>query len=91
MVTNNCISYYTYIYIYIMLDIRKFYIDTRFKAIDSKSDSEFFIELPRSLNVPDNCICYIDDIVIPVIWSTIDARNTKLYMYVKVLEIFRIR
>ena len=41
-----------------------------------------FIELPRSLNIPENCVCYIDDIVIPVSWSTVDARNNKLYVYV---------
>jgi hypothetical protein len=30
----------------IMLDILKVYIDTRFKAVESKSDSDFFVELP---------------------------------------------
>ena len=64
-----------------MLDIKKVYIDTRFKTAESKSDSDFFIELPRSLNVPDNTICYINDIVIPVSWSTVDARNNKFYMF----------
>ena len=63
-----------------MLDIKKVYIDTRFKTADSLSDCDFFIELPRSLNVPDNTICYITDIVIPVSWHTVDARNNKLYM-----------
>ena len=42
-----------------------------------------FIELPRSLNVPENVICYITDVVIPVSWSTIDARNNNLYMYIE--------
>ena len=66
-----------------MLDILKVYVDTRFKAPDSKSDSDLFIELPRSLNVPDNVICYVTDVVIPVSWSTIDARNNNLYMYLE--------
>ena len=52
------------------------------KTDDSKSDSDFFIELPRSLNVPENTVCYLTDVVIPVSWSTIDVRNTKLYMYI---------
>ena len=64
-----------------MLYIKKVYIDTRFKTPDSKSDSDFFIELPRSLNVPENTICYITDIVIPVSWLTIDSRNNTLYLY----------
>ena len=57
-------------------------IDTRFKTADSHSDSDFFVELPRSLNIPENTICYITDVVIPVSWSTVDARNNKLYMFV---------
>jgi hypothetical protein len=65
-----------------MLDIKKVYIDTRFKTEDSNSHSDFFVELPRSLNVPENVICYITDVVIPVSWSTIDSRNNKLYIYV---------
>ena len=64
-----------------MLDIKKVYIDTRFKTPDSKSDSDFFIELPRSLNVPEDTICYVTDIVIPVSWLTIDTRNNTLYLY----------
>ena len=64
-----------------MLDIKKVYIDTRFKTPDSKSDSDFFIELPRSLNVPEDTICYVTDIVIPVSWTTIGARNNQLYLY----------
>ena len=70
-----------------MLDIKKVYIDTRFKTEDSISHSDFFIELPRSLNVPDNTICYITDIVIPVSWHTVDARNNKLYMMMNWLGI----
>ena len=65
-----------------MMDIKKVYIDTRFKTEDSNSDSDFFIDLPRSLNVPENTICYINDIVIPVSWSTVDGRNNKFYMFV---------
>ena len=65
---------------YIMLDCKKIYIDSRFKTDDSRSDSDFFVELPRTLNIPDNCVCYIDDIVIPLSWNTVDARNNKLYV-----------
>jgi hypothetical protein len=62
-----------------MLDIKKVYIDTRFKTSDSNSDTDFYVELPRALNIPDKCVCYIDDIVIPVSWTMIDERNSKLY------------
>ena len=63
-----------------MLECKKIYIDTRFKTPDSKNDSDFFVELPNTVNIPDNCVCYIDDIVIPMSWNTVDARNNKLYV-----------
>jgi hypothetical protein len=63
-----------------MLDIKKVYVDTRFKTDDSNSDSDFYIELPRAMNVPEKCVCYIDDIVLPVSWTMIDERNSQLYL-----------
>ena len=69
-------------------DIKKVFIDTRFKTLDSLSDSNFWIELPRSLNVPDDCVCYIDDIFIPVSWSTVDARNNTLDLDIQITEKF---
>jgi hypothetical protein len=53
-----------------------------FKLWTQTMISMFFVELPRSLNIPDTCICYIDDIVIPVSWSSIDARNNNLYIHI---------
>jgi len=61
------------------LDIKKVYVDTRWKTSDSKSDSDFSIELPRSFNVPDNVIAYIDDIILPVSFSSINENNNTLY------------
>jgi hypothetical protein len=61
-----------------MLDVKKIYIDSRFKTADSPSDSDFYVELPRAMNIPDKCVCYIDDIVIPVSWTMVDDRNSQL-------------
>ena len=63
-----------------MLDIKKVYIDTRYKSSDSNSDSDFFVELPLAVNIPDKCICYVDDIVLPVSWTMIDDRNNQLHI-----------
>ena len=68
-----------------MLDCKNIYIDTRFKTADSRSDSDCFVELPNTVNIPDNCVCYIDDIVIPVSWNTVDARNNQLYVRIDYL------
>ena len=62
------------------LDITKIYIDTRFRTKNSKSETDFNIELPRSFNIPDGVVAHIDDIVLPVSWSTIDERNNKVYV-----------
>jgi hypothetical protein len=65
---------------YMTMDVKKIYVETRFKTAESRSDSDFSIELPRTFNVPENCVCYLDDFVIPVSWSTVDDRNNKLYL-----------
>ena len=67
-----------------MLDVKQIYIDSRFKTADSPSDSDFYIELPRAMNIPDKCVCYIDDIVIPVSWTMVDDRNARLFLAYKV-------
>ena len=64
------------------LEIKKVYIDARYRAPDSKSDSDFIIDLPRQFNVPDDVVAYIDDIVIPVSWQTIDIHNQHFYFVV---------
>ena len=53
------------------LPIKKIYIDSRFKSSDSTSDSNFKVDLPVPITLPDNTVCYIDDISIPVSWYTI--------------------
>jgi hypothetical protein len=70
------------------LNHKKVYDDVRFKTLDSLSDSNFWIELPRSLNVTDDCVCYIDDIVIPVSWSTVDSRDNQLDIDIEITENF---
>ena len=37
-------------------------------------------ELKESLDLPDNTICYIDDISIPHTWYTIEDYNNQLYI-----------
>ena len=54
------------------IPIRKVYIDSRFKTRDSKSSSDFKYELAQSIELPDKCVCYVDDVIIPVSWYNID-------------------
>ena len=62
------------------LPITKVYIDSRFKTKDSKSNSDFKYELVESIQLPDKCAAYVDDVIIPVSWYNIDENN-KNYMY----------
>lgn len=61
------------------LDIKKIYIDSRYRTSDSKSESDFTIDLPRSFNIPDDTVAYIDDIVLPVSWRTITENNNMFH------------
>ena len=57
------------------------YIDTRYKTPDSKSTSDFKINLPETLSFENNTCFYIDDITIPHSWESIEDFNNKLFLY----------
>ena len=61
------------------LEIKKFYIDSRFRSSDSNTDTDFIVDLPKTFNVPDNTVCYVDDVTIPVSWATVSQRNNTFY------------
>ena len=62
------------------IPIRKVYIDSRFKTKDSKSNSEFKYELAESVELPDKCVCFVDDVIIPVSWYNIDENGKNIYV-----------
>jgi len=75
-----------------MLPIKKIYIDTRFMSSDSESSSNFKVDLPTTVTLPEDTVFYIDDICIPGSWYMIDSeRNNKFYFkigstsYVKII------
>ena len=39
-----------------MLPVKKIYIDSRFKSSDSASDSDFKIDLPETVNMPEDTV-----------------------------------
>jgi hypothetical protein len=63
------------------LPVKKIYVDSRMKTIDSNSDSDFKFELSQSLTLPKNTTCFIDDITIPHSWYNVDVTNNRLYVY----------
>ena len=58
------------------------YIDTRYKTPDSKSTSDFKINLPETLSFDSNTCFYIDDFTCGHSWQSIEDFNNKLYLYV---------
>lgn len=63
-----------------LLPIKKIYCDTKFRRADSKSTSNFKLDLPVTLKLPDNCVFYVDDVSIPYAWHTVVQNvNDKLY------------
>ena len=62
------------------LNIRKIYIDSRFKNANSSSDGDFKFELNEAIQLPDSCCCFVDDITIPNSWYNIDSQSNRLYV-----------
>ena len=64
-----------------MDQIKKAYVDSRFRTRDSNSDIDFKSELKEALDLPDNTVCYVDDISIPHTWRTVESHNHKLHNF----------
>jgi hypothetical protein len=62
------------------LQVRKLHIDTRFKTKNSKSNSNFSINISEPIRLPKDTICYVTNICLPVSWSMIQPnRNNRFY------------
>ena len=61
-----------------MTSVRRIYIDSRLRS--SGTDSDFTYDLPRSIEVPDNTIAFVDSILVPNVWTTLHENNNRLYV-----------
>ena len=57
------------------LNVRKIYIDTRFKRDPYGSNTNFEIDLPQTVECPEDTVIFADEIVIPNTMTTIQARH----------------
>ena len=63
-----------------MIPIKQIYIDSRNRSIDSKSSTDFYIDLPINLSLEPNTSFYLIDITIPLSGYTIESRrNNNIY------------
>ena len=64
-----------------VLPIKKIYVDTKYKAHSSISNSNFNVELLMSVTFPEKSMFYIDLVSIPHSWYVIEAGvNDKLFL-----------
>ena len=67
--------------------IKKVYVDSIYKSNGSVSNSGFKFELKEAVGLPDNTVCYIDDISIPHTWYTIEENlNNTLYIVTTIMD-----
>ena len=60
-----------------MTSIRRIYVDSRLRS--SGTGSDFTVELPRSFEVPDQTIAFVDSVLVPNVFPTIHENNNRLY------------
>lgn len=58
-----------------MLPIKKLYIDSRWKTSNSKSDTDFSIQLPQNYHMPKNTVFFIDHVCVPVSWYSVQKEE----------------
>ena len=63
--------------------IKKVYVDSRYRTNDSDSNSGFKFGLNQALDLPDNTVCYVDDISIPHARRTVESHNNKFFTILK--------
>ena len=54
------------------LEVKKIYVDSRHRTVDSVSDSDFKIQLGRNIFLPEKCVYHLENCVIPHSWYNIE-------------------
>ena len=67
------------------LTYKKIFIDSEYRTDQSRSSSDFSIELNENLELPDDTRLYITDISIPAVWKTTEVGFYE-YIYVMVFN-----
>jgi hypothetical protein len=66
------------------LTLNKICVDSRFRSLTSRSDTDFSIELPESVTLPLGTRCYVTDVSLVHAWYTVEENvNDKLYFTYK--------
>ena len=60
-----------------MTSIRRIYIDSRLRT--SGTGSDFTYDLPRSFEIPDQTIAFVDSVLLGNVFTTIHENNNQFY------------
>lgn len=64
------------------LPVKKIYVESQYRAKAEDNSSNFTIELPYSITMPENAIFTIDEICIPHTWNSIEQNvNDRFYLH----------
>ena len=64
-----------------MLPVKKLYIDSKARTKDSKSTTDFSIDLVESLSMPEGAAFQVCDVRIPHTWYLVDETKCNLYFF----------
>ena len=64
------------------LEVKKIYVDSRYRTADSTSDSDFRIQLGRNIFLPEKCVYHLENCVIPHSWYNIEAGLNDTMYYI---------
>ena len=64
------------------LEVKKIYVDSRYRTADSVDDNDFKIQLARNIYLPEKCVMHIENIVMSHSWYSIEE-NINDIIYVK--------
>ena len=64
------------------LEVKKIYVDSRYRTANSRSDSDFSIQLGRNIFLPEKCVCHIENCIIPHSWYTIEEGINDTMYYI---------
>ena len=67
------------------LTYKKVYVNSKYRVSDSKSTSDFKIELQNTFEIPENTIMQVHEVAIPNAWYSINTNNQNLYFRHQIL------
>ena len=68
-----------------MLPVKKIYVDSKGRTVDSKSTTNFAIDMAESISMPEDAVFVVADILIPHTWYFLSPNdNRKLYLAIYV-------